>query len=382
MEATASTNTESVVFDTKAFEKALLAEVKAAGGTKAFYAKHDIIKELLKTTFQALLNAEMEEHLGYEKHASEGHNTGNSRNGKGAKKVRGDFGEVEISTPRDRDGSFEPALIKKRQTSVGNFADKIVSLYARGMTTREIEDHLREMYQIEVSPQFITRATERVQQDIIEWQNRPLDAVYPVVYVDGLMVSVRTGNNAGAVTRKCVHIVLGVGCSGRQEVLGLWIEESEGARFWLKVFNDLKARGVKDILVLCGDGLKGLPDAVESVFPKTDVQLCVVHQIRNATKFVSFKDRKTFCADMRPVYTAPTVEAAEQAFKEFAAKWETRYPMSIASWRANWGGLTTFFRYPVELRKIIYTTNAPSRASMLRCEKTLPTGRSFQTTRQ
>mgnify|MGYP002078292800 FL=1 len=250
------------------------------------------------------------------------------------------------------------------------------------MTTREIEDHLREMYQIEVSPQFITRATERVQQDIIEWQNRPLDAVYPVVYVDGLMVSVRTGNNAGAVTRKCVHIVLGVGCSGRREVLGLWIEESEGARFWLKVFNDLKARGVKDILVLCGDGLKGLPDAVESVFPKTDVQLCVVHQIRNATKFVSFKDRKTFCADMRPVYTAPTVEAAEQAFKEFAAKWEARYPMSIASWRANWGGLTTFFRYPVELRKIIYTTNAPSRASMLRCEKTLPTGRSFQTTRQ
>lgn len=349
---------ETTLFDAKGFEKALLAQVKAAGGTKAFYAKHDIIKELLKSTFQALLDAEMEEHLGYEKHAPEGRNTGNSRNGKGAKTVRGDFGEVEIETPRDRESSFEPALIKKRQTSVGNFADKIVSLYARGMTTREIEDHLREMYQIEVSPQFITRATERVQQDITEWQNRPLDAVYPVVYVDGLMVSVRSGNNAGAVTRKCVHIVLGVGCSGRQEVLGLWIEESEGARFWLKVLNDLKARGVKDILVLCGDGLKGLPEAVESVFPKTDVQLCVVHQIRNATKFVSFKDRKSFCADMRPVYTAPTVEAAELAFKDFATKWEARYPMSVASWRNNWGPLTTFFKYPVELRKIIYTTNA------------------------
>lgn len=358
METETATNNEPTVFDSKGFEKALLAQVKAAGGTKAFYAKHDIIKELLKSTFQTLLNAEMEEHLGYEKHAPEGRNTGNSRNGKNAKKVRGDFGEVEIETPRDRDGSFDPALIKKRQTSVGNFADKIVSLYARGMTTREIEEHLREMYQIEVSAQFITRATEKVQQDIIEWQNRPLEAVYPVVYVDGLMVSVRSGNNAGAVTRKCVHIVLGVGCSGRQDVLGLWIEESEGARFWLKVFNDLKARGVQDILILCGDGLKGLPDAVESVFPKTDVQLCVVHQIRNATKFVSFKDRKSFCADMRPIYTAPTIEAAELALAEFAAKWEARYPMSIASWRNNWGALTTFFKYPVELRKIIYTTSA------------------------
>ena len=358
METETQATNEATVFDAKSFEKQLLAQVKAAGGTKAFYAKHDIIKELLKSTFQALLNAEMEEHLGYEKHSPRGENTSNARNGRGKKKVRGDFGEVEIETPRDRDASFDPALIKKRQTSVGNFADKIVSLYARGMTTREIEDHLREMYQIEVSPQFITRATEKVQEEIIEWQNRPLEAVYPVVYVDGLMVSVRSGNNAGAVTRKCVHIVLGVSCSGRQDVLGLWIEESEGARFWLKVFNDLKARGVQDILILCGDGLKGLPDAVESVFPNTDVQLCVVHQIRNATKFVSFKDRKAFCADMRPIYTAPTIEAAELALAEFAAKWEARYPMSIASWRNNWGALTTFFKYPVELRKIIYTTNA------------------------
>lgn len=352
------TSKQPTVFDAEGFQQALKAQVKAAGGTKAFYAKHDIIKELLKSTFQTLLDAEMEEHLGYEKHAPEGHNSGNSRNGRSAKRVRGDFGEVEIETPRDRDSSFAPALIKKRQTSVGNFTDKIVSLYARGMTTREIEEHLREMYQIEVSAQFITRATERVQQDIVEWQNRPLEAVYPVVYVDGLMVSVRSGNNAGAVTRKCVHIVLGVSCSGHQEVLGLWIEESEGARFWLKVFNDLKARGIQDILILCGDGLKGLPEAVETVFPRTDVQLCVVHQIRNATKFVSYKDRKPFCADMRHIYTAPTVEAAELALSELAAKWEPRYPMSIASWRNNWGLLTTFLKYPVELRKIIYTTNA------------------------
>jgi transposase-like protein len=226
------------------------------------------------------------------------------------------------------------------------------------MTTREIEEHLREMYSVEISPQFISRATERLATEITEWQNRPLEKVYPVVYVDGLYVSVRSGNNAGAVTKKCVHIVLGISCDGKQEVLGLWIEESEGARFWLKVFNDLKARGVEDILILCGDGLKGLPDAVGAVYPKTDVQLCVVHQIRNATKFVSYKDRKAFCDDMRPIYTAPTVEAAELALDALERKWVHRYPMSISSWRNNWERLTTFLRYPVELRKMVYTTNA------------------------
>lgn len=344
--------------DTEAFTEALLAQVKAAGGTEEFYKKHDIIKELTRATFQALLEAEMTEHLGYAPHEREEKETRNSRNGKGKKTIRGDFGEVELETPRDRDGSFEPQLVKKRQSSVGNFGDKVVSLYARGMTTREIEEHLREMYGIEVSPQFISRATERMQSEIVEWQNRPLEAVYPVVYVDGLRVAVRSGNNAGAVTKKCVYIVLGVSVAGQQDVLGLWIEETEGARFWLKVLNDLKARGLKDILILCGDGLTGLPDAVETVFPKTDVQLCVVHQIRNSTKFVSYKDRKTFCADMRPIYTAPTIEAAELALLEFEQTWGKRYPMSIASWKNNWNRLTTFFKYPVEMRKIIYTTNA------------------------
>jgi len=346
---------EPSVFDAKAFESALKAQVKAAGGTKEFLKGGDFIQNLVKSAFQSLLNVEMDEHLGYERHVrSEGTN---ARNGKKSKTIRGDFGEVEIETPRDRDGSFDPQIIKKRQTSVGNFSDKIVSLYARGMSTREIEEHLREMYGIEVSAQFISRATDRMQAEVIEWQNRPLDPVYPVVYVDGLHVSVRSGNNAGSVVKKCVYVVLGVSCSGRQEVLGLWIEESEGARFWLKVFNDLKARAVQDILILCGDGLKGLPDAVESVFPKTDVQLCVVHQIRNATRFVSYKDRKEFCADMRPIYTAPTLDGAELALLEFEEKWGRRYPMSIASWKNNWVRLTTFFKYPVELRKIVYTTN-------------------------
>lgn len=350
--------TETSGFDTKGFTDALLKQVKAAGGTQAFYKQHDIIKELTRATYQALLDAEMEEHLGYEKNDRDTKETPNSRNGKGSKKIRGDFGEVEIETPRDRDGSFDPKIIKKRESSVGNFADKVVSLYARGMTTREIEEHLREMYSIEISPQFISRATERLQSEIIEWQNRPLEKVYPVVYVDGMHVSVRSGNNAGAIVKKCVYVVLGVSCAGRQEVLGLWVGESEGARFWLKVFNDLKARGVGDILLLCGDGLKGLPEAVEAVYPITDVQLCVVHQIRNATKFVSYKDRKAFCEDMRPIYTAPTVEAAELALDELERKWGHRYPMSVASWRNNWTRLTTFLRYPVEVRKIVYTTNA------------------------
>lgn len=359
METTNDTKNElPPTIDTRVLTEFLLEQVRAAGGTEAFYQKHDIIKELTKATFQALLDAEMEEHLGYKPGDREGKETSNTRNGKGKKKVRGDFGEVELETPRDRDGTFEPKLIQKRQSSVGNFSDKIVSLYARGMTTREIEEHLKEMYSIEVSPQFISRATERMQAEVIEWQSRQLERLYPVIYVDGLVVTVRTGNNAGAVTKKCVHIVLGVSCAGRQEVLGLWIEENEGARFWLKVFNDLKARGVDDILILCGDGLKGLPEAVEAVYPKTDVQLCVVHQIRNATKFVSFKDRRAFCADMRPIYTAPTIEAAELALLEFEKKWGKRYPMSIASWKNNWNRLTTFFKYPPDLRKMIYTTNA------------------------
>lgn len=344
--------------DREVLQKGLRELIKSAGGMEAFVGKVDIHKELSKSVYELLLQTEMDDHLGYEKHAAEGRGSGNSRNGKGTKKIRGDFGEVQIVTPRDRDGSFEPKIIKKHQSNVGNFSDKIVSLYARGMSTREIEDHLREMYQIEVSPQFISRATERIQEEIVAWQNRPLERLYPVVYVDGLRVSVKAGDNKGAVLKKCVYTVLGVSCSGVQEVLGLWIAETEGARFWLKVLNDLKARGIEDIILLCGDGLTGLPDAVESVYPQTDVQLCVVHQIRNATKYVSWKDRKEFCADMRPIYTAPTEEAAKQALDTFASKWERQYPMSIQSWRKNWDKLVTFMKYPVELRKVIYTTNA------------------------
>ncbi len=340
--------------DPEALKKLLMAQVRAGGGSQALDAKA-LVQNLVKQTFEALLEVEMEEHLGYAKHAPEGRGSGNSRNGVTAKTVRGDFGEVEIETPRDRNGEFDPKIVGKRQTSVGNFTEVVISLYARGMSTREIEDHVKQLYGIDISPQFVSRATEQLHQQITDWQSRPLERVYPVVFVDGLRVAVRSEKG---ILKKCVYTVLGVGVGGRQEVLGLWVEETEGARFWLKVFNDLKARGVQDILVLCGDGLTGLPEAVRSVYPHSDVQLCVVHQVRNATKFVSFKDRKPFCAAMRPIYTAPNVEAAELALDRFEQAWGARYPMSVASWRRNWDGLTAFFRYPVEFRRLIYTTNA------------------------
>lgn len=344
----------TLIHDPEALKKLLIAQVRAGGGSQAFDSKA-VLQNLVKQTIEAFLEVEMEEHLGYQKYAPEGRGNGNSRNGTTPKTIRGDFGEVEIETPRDRQGDFDPKIVAKRQTSIGNFTDTVISLYARGMTTREIEDHVKQIYGIEISPQFVSRATEQLQQQITDWQNRPLDRIYPVIFVDGLRVAVRSDKG---VLKKCVYTVLGVGVGGRQEVLGLWIEETEGARFWVKVLNDLKARGVQDILVLCGDGLTGLPNAVLSVFPQADVQLCVVHQIRNATKFVSFKDRKAFCAAMRPIYTSPTIEAAELALDRFEEAWGGRYPMSVASWRNHWDGLTAFFKYPVEFRRLIYTTNA------------------------
>ena len=353
-ETTETLSFHDLIQDPEALKKLLIAQVRARGGTQAFDTKA-LAQNLVKQTLEALLEVEMEEHLGYPKHAPEGRGSGNSRNGAMPKTIRGDFGEVEIETPRDRNGDFDPKIVAKRQTSVGNFTETIMSLYARGMSTREIEEHVKQIYNIEISPQFVSRATEQLQQQITDWQNRPLERIYPVVFVDGLRVAVRTEKG---VVKKCVYTVLGVGIAGRQEVLGIWIEETEGARFWVRVLNDLKARGVQDILVLCGDGLTGLPEAVHAVFPHADVQLCVVHQIRNATKFVSYKDRKPFCADMRPIYTAPSSEAAALALQRFEQIWGARYPMSVASWRNHWDGLTAFFKYPVEFRRLIYTTNA------------------------
>jgi putative transposase len=340
--------------DSKNFKKLLMDQVRAGGGTQAVDTKQ-LFQTMVKDTLEAFLELEMEEHLGYPKHDAEGRGSGNSRNGVTSKTVRGDFGQVEIETPRDRNSSFDPKIVAKRQSSVGNFQEAVVSLYARGLTTREIEQHVKDIYGVEISPQFVSRATDELQQQIVDWQNRPLERVYPIIFVDGLRVAVRTDKG---VLKKCVYTVLGVGAAGKQEVLGLWIEETEGARFWLKVFNDLKARGVHDALIVCGDGLTGLRNAVESVFPQADVQLCVVHHIRNVTKFVAYKDRKSLCAAMRPIYTAPTIEAAAIALDRFEQLWGERYPMSASAWRNHWSDLTTFFAYPVELRRIIYTTNA------------------------
>lgn len=354
----ASAEEAGIELDPKQFKKALKRKVKAAGGTKSFLKSGDFLKNLTKLYFETMLDEEMSEHLGYEKYAAEGYNGGNSRNGTTTKKIRGDFGEVEIESPRDRDSEFNPQIIGKRESNVGNFADKIISLYARGMTTREIEEHLHEMYSIEVSAQFISRATARIQDDITDWQSRPLEKLYPVVYIDGLWVSVRAGDNKGAVVKKCVYVVLGLNLNGVPDVLGLWVAESEGAKFWLRIFEELKTRGVEDIFILCGDGLKGLNTAQEAAFPKTDLQLCIVHQIRNTLKYVPHKHKKQFCSDMRSIYTASTLEAAELAFREFKNTWGEKYPVSVGSWENNWNFLTTFFRYPVELRTMIYTTNS------------------------
>lgn len=352
-----SPTVEPSAFDSKQFRKQLIEHVKAVGGT-AKVGGQDFIQNLVKTAFEALLEVEMSEHLGYDKHAARGQPSGNSRNGLAKKTIRGDFGQTQIQTPRDRNATFEPQIVRKRSSNVGNFADKVVSLYARGMTTREIQDHLHDMYGIELSPEFVSRATARLQQEFIDWQNRPLEAIYPVVYVDGMFMNIRDAEGAGKVHRRCLYTVLAVDCSGKQHVLGLWMAQTEGARFWLKVFHDLKSRGVQDILILCADGLAGLPDAVEAVFPQTDVQLCIVHQIRNATRHVNWKDRKPFCQDMRTIYTAPTLEAAELALDHMEQRWGKKHPYAIDSWRKHWNLLTTFFRFPPELRTFIYTTNA------------------------
>lgn len=347
--------TEEEGFDFKAFEKMLMEYSRKCGKPVASFG-NELIKELTQRTYQALLDSEMEEHLGYSKHEASGIGSGNSRNGYGRKKIKGDFGEVEIETPRDRESTFEPEIIKKRSSTVGNFTDKIISLYARGMTTREISAHIQEMYSVEVSESFVSRAVSSIQEQVNEWQQRPLEPIYPILYIDGIRFNVRSDN--GKIVKKCFYTVLGVSVSGKQDVLGLWIADTEGASFWLSVLTDLKARGVQDVLISCVDGLTGLPQAIESVFPKTDVQLCIVHQIRNCCKFVSYKDRKNLCADMKLIYEAANEQAALAALERLEAAWGAKYPMVIKSWKDKWSLLTKFLAYTLEIRTITYTTNA------------------------
>ncbi len=314
-----------------------------------------VLKDLKKRLVETALEAEMTEHLGYEKHAVDGRGSGNSRNGKMVKRVLDGDGELEIAVPRDRNGEFEPQLVRKRQVRLPGFDEKVLALYSHGLSTREIQEHLREIYGVEVSPALVSRVTDAVLSDVQAWQNRPLDAVYPIVYLDAIHLKVRTD---GRVQNRAVYVALGVDLTGNKDLLGLWIGEAEGAKFWLNVLTELNARGVRDILIAAVDGLTGFPEAIASVFPKTEVQLCVVHLVRNALRYVPWKHRKAVARDLRTIYTAATAEAAAQALDAFEATWGAAYPMAAKAWRGRWENVIPFFGYPEPIRKVIYTTNA------------------------
>lgn len=317
--------------------------------------KDGILKELTKRLVEKAMESELTHHLGYDKYSSAGKKSGNSRNGKSSKTIKGDFGELPIEVPRDRNGDFNPHIIPRHQTRFSGFDDKIISMYARGMTTRDIQDHLQEIYGVEVSADLISTVTDGVINDVKDWQNRPLDEVYPVLYLDATILKVRS---EGRVINKSAYLAIGVNLEGLKDVLGIWLEQSEGAKFWLKVMTELKNRGIRDIFIACVDGLKGFPEAIEAAFPKTEVQLCIVHMIRGSLRFVSWKDRKTVAADLKDVYQAPSEELAQENLEAFARKWDGRYPTIYKSWQANWQRIIPFFAYPEEIRRIIYTTNA------------------------
>lgn len=326
---------------------------EAAKGLKTEKDLNEFSQMLTKITVEAALNAELEDHLGYSRHQqSEG---SNSRNGFSTKTLKTEDGQFQLDTPRDREGSFEPRLVKKHQTRFTSMDDKILSLYAKGMTTREIVATFKEMYDADISPTLISKVTDAVLERVVEWQSRPLDPVYPIVYLDCIVVKIRQDKR---VINKAIHLALGVNLDGHKELLGLWLTENEGAKFWLNVLTELQNRGVKDILIACVDGLKGFPDAISTAFPQTQIQLCIVHMVRNSMKYVAWKDYKPVTADLKRIYQSVTEEEALLALDEFAARWDEKYPTISRSWRTHWHNLNTLFRYPDEIRKAIYTTNA------------------------
>lgn len=317
--------------------------------------KEGLLKQLTAGLVERMLEGEMSDHLGYEKHDSDGKNSGNSRNGKTPKTLKTDRGEIPIEVPRDRNGAFEPQIVKKRQRRFGEFDDTIISLYSRGMTTREIQEHLRELYGVDVSPSLLSSVTDDVIDEVKAWQSRPLDAVYPIVYLDAIRVKIQ---DEGTITNKAVYLALGLNLSGNKELLGLWTAQNEGAKFWMSILTELQNRGVNDIFLACVDGLKGFPEAIEAVFPQTDVQLCIVHMVRNSLNYVSWKNRKEVARDLKAIYRSATLRKAENQLEKFSAKWDDTYSMISRSWREHWEHLTPFFAYPPEIRKVIYTTNA------------------------
>ncbi len=311
--------------------------------------------QLTKLTVEAALNAEMADHLGYSKHDTIGSTTGNSRNGYSSKKLKGDHGEIELQTPRDRHSSFEPQLVKKRQTRITGMDDQILSLYAKGMSTRDIVATFDEMYGAEISPGLVSQVTNSVMERVVEWQNRPLDAVYPIVYLDCIVLKIRQDKR---VINKAIYLALGINLEGQKELLGLWISENEGAKFWLSVLTELQNRGVKHFLIACVDGLTGFPDAINSVYPDAKIQLCIVHMVRNSLKLVPWKDYKAVTKDLKLIYQSMTEPEAYLELERFAEKWDEKYPQISRSWQKNWPNLITLFDYPADIRKVIYTTNA------------------------
>jgi len=337
-------------------QDAMLDELlKGCTSPKDVLGEHGLLKQLTKRLVERVLAAEMTTHLGYSPHAAEGRGSGNSRNGKQAKTVQTESGPMDIEVPRDRASDFEPQLVQKRQRRLEGFDEKVLALYSYGLSTRGIQDHLEELYGTDVSPTLISNVTDAVMEDVREWQCRPLDAVYPILYFDALFVKSREG---GPVKNRAVYVALGVNLEGTKTLLGLWIGASEGAKFWLSVFTDLKNRGVQDCFIACMDGLTGLPDAVEAVFPHTQVQLCVVHKVRNSLKYVTWKERREVAKDLRAVYGAATLPEAEQALQKLGETWDAKYPAISKSWRTDWTRLTVFFDYAPEIRRVIYTTNA------------------------
>jgi putative transposase len=317
--------------------------------------ENGLLKQLTKQLLERAMAAEMTEHVGYDKHDPGGNNSGNSRNGKSAKTIKGTFGELALETPRDRNGTFEPQIIEKHQTRFTGFDKNILSLYSRGLSTREIQQHLEEIYGVEVTAGLISSVTDEVIDEVKTWQNRQLDEVYPIMYLDAIQFKVRDN---GHVKNKAIYLAIGVTIEGLKEVLGLWIAQTEGAKFWLQVVTELKNRGVTDIFIACVDGLKGFPEAIESVFPQTEVQLCIVHLVRHSLNFVGWKQRKEVAADLKLIYRAATESEAEQRLTEFSLKWDAKFPMIAKSWRSNWTRVIPLFAHPPEIRKIIYTTNA------------------------
>lgn len=318
------------------------------------FGKGGLLKQLSKSLVERVLEWELTGHLGYEKYDKLVKKKGNSRNGHSKKTVHGDHGSLELKIPRDRDSSFEPLMVPKGETRLPGFEEKVISLYARGMTTREIQGHLFDLYGTEISPALISNITDLVKEDVKAWQNRPLESLYPIVYLDALRVKIRED---GRIHNKAIYLILGINLDGQKEILGIWISKNEGAKFWLSVLTDLKNRGVADIFVVCCDGLSGFPEAIETAFPKAQVQLCIVHMIRNSLKYVSYKNYKEVCADLKNIYRSPTEEEGMRQLENFGDKWDGKYPSISQMWLRNWDNISTFFAYPDEIRKVIYTTN-------------------------